>query len=160
MRNSALNQNRQSPLTQTMKLGGRADAGKKSLDLAPVLPLTSLIDAFVIIVIYLLIGTQSGGLETTIPNNMKLPMADSGVSVESTPIVRIERNRYFVDEKEVRLSELVARLAAVKAAKTEGEAEILIQADQKMDYASLDPLLRASAQAGLQKLRFAVMPRK
>lgn len=159
MRNSALTEKRNSPLEnmQRMKNG---EGKKKLLDMAPVLPLTSLIDAFSIIVIYLLIGTQSGGLETVVPNNMKLPMADSGVGVESSPIVRIERGRYFVDEKEVRLSELTARLAEIKAAKSEGDAEILIQADQKMDYASLDPLLRASAQAGLQKLRFAVMPKK
>ena len=53
------------------------------------------------------------------------------------------------------------RLFLVSREKTlaEGDAEILIQGDQAMNYADLDPLLKAGSEAGIQKLKFAVLPK-
>lgn len=155
---------RQSPLQKTQWLGSNgAEATKKHSDLALALPLTSLIDAFSIIVIYLLIGTQSGLLEGTGTTSIQLPMAEAGQSIEKQPpaIVRIEKGEYFLNEKRIASSQLGAKLADLKKSAATGEdVEILIQADQKMDYADLDPLLRAGSEAGIQKLKFAVMPSK
>lgn len=149
-----------SPLARLQRMKNGADTGTTERNLAPVLPLTSLIDAFSIIVIYLLIGTQSGGLEATVPSQMQLPMAQSGTAVEMAPIVRIEKGNYFIDDKPVRTADLGRRLYELKKTIPADKAEILIQADKAMTYASLDPLLRASSQAGLNKLKFAVIPQK
>jgi len=152
-----------SPLMEAQFLGGMAkSSGKKSKKTLDVLlPLTSLIDAFSIIVIYLLIGTQGGGLEADIPSQLSLPTAEAGVIIESeTPTVRIVKGSYFINDKKVATQDLAQRLADLKKNNSKDAIEILIQADQAMDYADLDPLLRAGSAAGIQKLKFAVVPTK
>jgi biopolymer transport protein ExbD len=147
-----------SPL-QTLKNGGQFKVDQKSQGHAAILPLTSLIDAFSIIVIYLLIGTQSGGIETNVSSQMQLPIAEQGSTIEKeTSIVRIENGVYYINDQAVAVSELGAKLAALKGSADSDSIEILIQADRKMTYASLDPLLRAGSEAGIQKLKFAVTP--
>lgn len=149
-----------SPLEQTqlLKFGG-FKRNKKETNLAIALPLTSLIDAFSIIVIYLLVGTQTSGVELNVSKTLQLPTAEAALPVqeEKLPTVRVEKGQYFVNDKAVSLRQLGATLAQLK--QTLGDKnELLIQADQKMDYADLDPILRAGSEAGLQKLRFAVIP--
>ncbi|MBX2988670.1 MAG: biopolymer transporter ExbD [Bdellovibrionaceae bacterium] len=164
MKRSSMNQAaRFSPLEQAqlLKNGGEPIAGKKA-EAALALPLTSLIDAFSIIVIYLLIGTQSGGIEIDVPKRLNLPVAESGIAVDKpqASIVRIEKGQYFVNNEAVSVQGLGAKLYQLKKSLGENEAEIFIQADQEMNYADLDPLLRAGSEAGIQKLKFAVMPNK
>lgn len=150
---------RTSPLEQAQHLKNGDTAPRETQkSLTSALPLTSLIDAFSIIVIYLIIGTQNGGLETIVPNKMKLPLAESGSPIEAASIVRIERGVYFIDDKAVSAAQLGRKLYELKQQRKDQETEILIQADRAMNAASLDPLLRASSEAGLQKLRFAVIP--
>jgi biopolymer transport protein ExbD len=153
---------RTSPLAQAQFLKPGAKSSKHGRhDLALALPLTSLIDAFSIIVIYLLIGTQSGALETTVPNNLKLPMAEAGQTIEGESLnVRIEKGIYFINDKPVAMNQLGQKLVEAKKASGNDNIQVVIQADTKMDYADLDPLLRAGSEAGLQKLKFAVMPTK
>lgn len=152
---------RTSPLEQAQRLkNGDSAGGRHRLEMAPVLPLTSLIDAFSIIVIYLLIGTQSGGLEINAPARLQLPVASSSTTLEKeSPIVRIEKGQYFINDQMVAPQQLGAKLDELKRASGQTEdAEILIQADQAMNYADLDPLLKAGSEAGIQKLKFAVLP--
>ena len=149
-----------SPLSDTQKVNkGRKKRKGGVKDLGLALPLTSLIDAFSIIVIYLLIGTQSGnGIEAKISNGMALPAASQGTSIDKEmPILRIEKGRYFLNDKPVAVKALTEQLMALKKSSTE-KVELMIQADQKMDYADLDPLLKAGSLAGIEKLKFAVMP--
>lgn len=149
-----------SPLQQAQALqDGTRRVEKKHRDLAPILPLTSLIDAFSIIVIYLLIGTQSGGVEMGVPTRIDLPIAQTGIAADDSAIVRIEKGMYFINDKQVSLKGLGAALYELKTKMKEGETQIVVQADQKMDYADLDPLIKASSEAGIQKLKFAVMPK-
>ncbi len=145
-----------------MRLKG--NGSKKSLfgkDLAIALPLTSLIDAFSIIVIYLLVGTQGGGAETKVPSYLNLPTANFSKSIdEGMPILRIEKGAYFLNDERIAGSKLAEKLSEVqKNAKSEIK-ELMIQADQEMRYADLDPLLKAGSQAGIEQLKFAVVPSK
>jgi biopolymer transport protein ExbD len=161
MNKSVLAPNRKSPLQSTMTLkdsGKSAHHGPKELGLA--LPLTSLIDAFCIIVIYLLIGTQSGGVETQVSGKINLPNATSGTSVEKeVATLRIEKGNYFLDEKPVTLQNLGQKLAELKK-NSKDPVELMVQADTLMEYSDLDPLLKAGSEAGIEKLRFAVLPTK
>lgn len=163
MKSSSLRQTvHASPLDEAQRIrhGAEGPVERKKTE-TPLLPLTSLIDAFSIIVIYLLIGTQNGGMEMSVPNRISLPTADSGVTIEKAEIiVRIENGNYFVNEEEVGQDRLGARLAEIRKDQTEENAEILVQADQKMDFAHLDPLLRAGSEAGIQKIKFAVAPKQ
>lgn len=155
------NSGQRSPLTeaQTLMRLGENGSGKKKMEI-PSLPLTSLIDAFSIIVIYLLIGTQSGGMEVTPRTDLKLPLAESGVTIEPSPVVRIEKGVYFIDDEMVSASQLGQRLYELKKKMKDDKTQILVQADQMMTYASLDPLLRAGSEAGIQKIKFAVLPKR
>jgi biopolymer transport protein ExbD len=161
MNNSALLAKRKSPLHSAMSLKGnekKASHGGKELAMA--LPLTSLIDAFCIIVIYLLIGTQSGGVETKMSTQINLPNAVGGQAVDKEmAILRIEKGNYFLDDQQVSRQTLGQKLSELKK-KSKDPVELMVQADTKMDYADLDPLLRAGSEAGIEKLRFAVIPTK
>lgn len=144
--------------TMSVKNGNSSKRAGGHKELAIALPLTSLIDAFSIIVIYLLIGTQSNGIETQVNGKLLLPTAEHGQSVDKTmPTLRIEKGQYFLDDKPVALNGLGAKLTELKKASTT-PIELMIQADTNMEYADLDPLLRAGSEAGIEKLRFAVTP--
>jgi len=153
---------RRSLLTEVQTLGnGVRKKGGMSREMALALPLTSLIDAFSIIVIYLLIGTQNSGMESTIPGKMNLPIAEHATGVDKeVPVLKIEKGVYYVNEKAVAVKNLRNKLTELKNAAQNKELEILVQADQEMDYADLDPLLRAGSESGLTKMKFAVVPAK
>ncbi len=159
MKSFRIQTQRRSPLLDAQKIGstGRGKTiGVK--ELAQVLPLTSLIDAFSIIVIYLLIGTQSGGLETPIPN-LNLPVAQHSQSLERTvAILKIEKNQFFLNDKAVTLKNLSKKLVELKGLSEDKNIELMVQADQNMQYAQLDPLIKAGSLAGIEKLKFAVLP--
>ncbi len=144
--------------TQLLK-GGAKKGNPVRRELALALPLTSLIDAFSIIVIYLLIGTQNSGIETNISSKMNLPIASHSQGVDKqTAILRIEKGAYFLNDKAVPGNQLSNKLAELKKESTES-VELTVQADTEMKYADLDPLLKAGSQAGIEKLKFAVVPK-
>ncbi len=149
---------RRSPLLQAMSLKKSERPATHTKQLALALPLTSLIDAFCIIVIYLLIGTQTTGVESQLPGKINLPNAEHGQSLEkSVATLRIENGNYFLDEKPIARGSLSSKLSELRKKTTEA-VELMVQADTKMEYADLDPLLRAGSEAGIEKLRFAVIP--
>jgi biopolymer transport protein ExbD len=161
MRTSFVNANKQrSPLmeTQTLKPGGKKKSSAvRSLALA--LPLTSLIDAFSIIVIYLLIGTQSNGIEVK-SGQMNLPIAEHATGVDKEmAILRIEKGNYFINDERVVGSQLGSKLESLKKDSKE-DIELMIQADTEMKYADLDPIIKAGSLAGIEKLKFAVVPKQ
>ncbi len=151
---------RRSPLMQAMSLKKNKKNATHGKELGLALPLTSLIDAFCIIVIYLLIGTQTTGVESKIPGQMSLPTAEHSQALEKEiATLKIEKGQYFLNERPVALTSLSAKLAELKKSTAEA-LELLVQADTNMEYADLDPLLRAGSEAGIEKLRFAVIPIK
>ncbi|WP_413584076.1 ExbD/TolR family protein [Bdellovibrio sp. HCB274] len=161
MRTSFLNANqKRSPLveTQTLKAGARKKSGA-ARNLALALPLTSLIDAFSIIVIYLLIGTQSTGIEVK-SGPINLPTADHATSVDKEmAILRIEKGNYFINDERVAGSQLGSKLESLKK-DPKDSVELMIQADTEMKYADLDPIIKAGSLAGIEKLKFAVVPKQ
>jgi biopolymer transport protein ExbD len=160
---------RRSPLLEALSLKG--SKSKNSLlrkDLAIALPLTSLIDAFSIIVIYLLIGTQNSGVESELSGKLKLPQATHSQAVEKKfAVLRIEQGTYFLNDQVVPKKLLSEKLSELKRNTIEQnkklnitqDIELMVQADTEMKYSDLDPLLRAGSQAGIEKLKFAVVPR-
>ncbi|KYG64233.1 hypothetical protein AZI87_13405 [Bdellovibrio bacteriovorus] len=151
---------KRSPLgdLQNLKPGMKKKKGAAS-NLALALPLTSLIDAFSIIVIYLLIGTQNSGIESTVPAKMSLPMAEHSVGIDKeTPILTIQKGVYRLNDEVVPVRALGQKLTELKAKSEEKLVELLVQADQEMKYEDLDPLLRASSESGFEKMKFAVVP--
>lgn len=149
---------RRSPLLDTQVMGGKSAKKVGVKELAQALPLTSLIDAFSIIVIYLLIGTQSGGLETPL-KGVNLPMAQHATTIDKeVAILRIEKGQMTLNEQPVDLRNLDSKLAELKKSSSDKNIELMVQADQNIKYSDLDPLIKAGSLAGIEKLKFAVLP--
>lgn len=149
-----------SPLTSVMSgsRGGKAQRKKKDMN-TPLL-LTALVDAFSILVIFLLV--QVSGTPNTFETNdtIKLPKA-SAVDVvpadfESRVANLIVTNQgYSLDGNNVTIAQLRAQLKEIKD-EAGKPVRLVIQADQKSDFDMLAPLLTMTAEAGISKLEFAV----
>ncbi|MCM2281796.1 MAG: biopolymer transporter ExbD [Bdellovibrionaceae bacterium] len=125
------------------------------------LMLTSLVDAFSILVIFLLMSTQNG-IELELKKTEKLPMATAVDGIEKSIVLRIEGDRYFIDDEPVGERELAKALIAAKDKFESGllnkaKAALLVQADREMDFVALSPVLHAGSAAGLSQFKFAAI---
>ena len=143
-----------SPLKSLKRIKAEGGSGKeKSLFFS--LNLTTLIDAFCILVIFLL--SNMNGRVQNIQENQKivLPVAMQTNALDSGLIVRIEQNKFFLDDKAITKDDLAK---AVFSAKKKEITSLIIQADRNADYENIALVLRAGGQAGYEKYIFAVMP--
>lgn len=152
------------PLSQTQlgsALGSqsllRPGQGGKRRSIVQTLMLTSLVDAFSILVIFLIINTANSQDIVNL-GKVQLPQAMETQLIENGVVVRVEGGNFMVDEKPVALGQLGATLktlnASVEAAKKEG---LIIVADRNMDFEGLSPVILAGSQAGFTKFKFAVI---
>lgn len=126
------------------------------------LMLTSLVDAFSILVIFLLMSAKTGIEQMEVKKANQLPQAQAMDTVTKGIILRIEDNKYFIDEAQVSEARLAQTLEAAKAKFETGrvdglKASVIVQADKKLDFEAVSPILRAGSAAGLNQFRFAVV---
>ncbi|MDX9731347.1 MAG: biopolymer transporter ExbD [Bdellovibrionales bacterium] len=148
-----------SPLGTVMSGQKSGSRRKKSMD-TPLL-LTALVDAFSILVIFLLVQMGSGQNFFEANDSIKLPQASS-VDVASPSdkgarianLVVTERG-YILDEEVLNLRDVGARLKAMGST-AENPVRLVIQADQASNFDLMSPLLSLTAEVGISKLEFAV----
>ena len=117
------------------------------------LMLTSLVDCFTIPVVYLLVATSFGSQELQIPKDMVLPGAENSVALSASIVIRVEDGQYKINDESVKLENLSDKLIEMR-----GDVDaIVIQADKRSDYSSLNPVVLSSLQAGFKKIKFAVL---
>jgi len=127
--------------------------------------LTALIDAFSILVIFLLMSFSSTGEILNMGKGVELPKAAKGEELERNPVVKIDAGKIFVEEKEVSQDQLVGELLALrkKFAETRSGEEfpgiLTLQADRRLKYEQLNSVVLASSQAGFSDIKFAVIMR-
>lgn len=154
-----------SPLKQSMlgsALAGtsmlRPKGGGHRRTMFASLMLTSLVDAFSILVIFLIMNHSANNEIVNVGDKLVLPMAKESELIQQGVVVRVENGKFLVDEKPVALGSLVATLkqlnSSVEVARREG---LIIVADRKMDYADLSPVILAGSQSGFTKFKFAVI---
>jgi biopolymer transport protein ExbD len=122
--------------------------------------LTSLVDCFAIILVYLLLATSFGEISMDTPKDMKLPKASEAQALMSDYIVQVHNQQFIIDNKPYRVDQLAAVLKAKADSlpTEEGKSKsLVIQADRKMSYGEINPLIMVSLQAGFQELQFAVV---
>ncbi len=119
------------------------------------LNLTTLIDAFCILVIFLL--SNMNGRVQNIQENQKivLPVAIANNVLDQGLVVRIEEGGFFVDDKVTTAGDLAKALLEAKKSAT---SSLIIQADRNSNYENIALVLRAGGLAGYEKYVFAVMP--
>jgi biopolymer transport protein ExbD len=122
------------------------------------LMLTSLVDAFSILVIFLIMNSGASQDVVNIGEKVVLPQAKESQFISQGVTVRVEDGKFLIEDKEVPVSQLVATLKSYNdgadAAKKEG---LVIVADRNLDYADLSPVMLAGSQAGFTKYKFAVI---
>ncbi len=136
----------------------RPTGGRGGRSMVAGLMLTSLVDAFSILVIFLIMNTANNQDVVNLGKKITLPtIAESGF-IEQGVTVRIEDGKFVVEEKTVALPELVATLKALNGSVEEGRREnLVIVADRNLDYNELSPVILAGSQSGYTKFKFAVI---
>lgn len=122
------------------------------------LMLTSLVDAFSILVIFLIMNHSTSQDVVNLGEKIVLPKAEESQLINQGIVVRVEEGKFLVEEKPVDLGQLAAELKArnesADVAKKDG---LIIVADRNLDYESLSPVILAGSNAGFTKFKFAVI---
>jgi len=149
------NEMMKSPLGGQSVLRPKGNIVKKSL-IATVI-LTSLVDAFSILVIYLIVNTSTSN-DIISAKDMVLPKSQQSIQLEQGTVVRVQKNGYFVNDKKVSLRGLPRMLLKIQqqARQQHKKLSLIIQADQNDGFSQLNPILVSSAATGFEKIKFAV----
>lgn len=148
-----------SPMLQGSHIKSRGGAYKKLV--TATITLTSLIDAFVIIVIYLVVCSSPSESSIDLQDNMKLPQTLRMNDIDNSPVIVFKQNSFFIDNNQVSneslKDQLVLLASKTKALLNGKDSAIVVQADENVDFDKLQPLLVASAHAGIKQVKFAVL---
>ena len=149
-----------SPLLEssTLKPKGR---GRGRTLLASLL-LTSLVDAFSILVIFLFSTYSSSGEFVLVNKDMMLPKAMNSVPIERQTIVKVHDGKLYVEEMVTTPDSLTGALLeerkkALKAKGADFELALIVQADKRVEYDIVSQIIQAGSQAGFSEIRFAVL---
>lgn len=157
MRNSILaNQMNQSPLELQKRIQA-SGGGAKSKNLLFSMNLTTLIDAFCILVIFLLSNMNGQIQNLNLGKNISLPTANQSDTLSEGVVVRVEKAELYIEDKKISYEEMPKKLIELK---TDIKNSLVIQADKQSDFEKISLLLRAGGQAGFEKYAFAVLPGK
>lgn len=154
----------QSPLATASVLGPKQSRWRRVL--AADLLLTALIDAFSILVIFLLMSFSSTGEMLFINKTTELPSAQKAEIIERYPVVKLDEGKFFLESDEYAdgnglfqaLLELRKKFLETRPGETMPEI-ITVQADRRVKYETLNQVVVACAQAGFSDIRFAVIMR-
>lgn len=130
----------------------------KAKNLSAGLTLTSLVDCFSILIVYLLMATAFGENLFEIPEGMKLPKAEHSDQSPSDVVVQVRGYQYSINGLTVPLSSLARELKnkATQLGDREDKS-LVIQADQSSEFSQINPLVVAGMTAGFNKVQFAVL---
>ncbi len=149
-----------SPLEQMATV--RPTTNKMSMfEVATPLLLTSLVDAFAVIVIYLLVSTQQSQNDLKMDNKIKLPQASHSQALQPGVNVRITGKDYIVNDSTLKIEDLASYLNKLNqdfdTSNDMRKGKLIIQADKDSDFDGISPLLAVAAQTGFENVRFAVI---
>lgn len=150
-----------SPLLECSTLKPRGSA--HHTELAPPLMLTSLIDTFSLLVVYLLMSFGSSGEFMMMSKGMVLPTLADAEMLDRQIIIKFEKGYYFVEDLKVSKNDLFPTLLKMredfkaKYPELDSEKKVIIQADKKEKFLDLNFIIHASAQAGFEEIKFAVL---
>jgi biopolymer transport protein ExbD len=142
------------PLRGQSTLRPKGNSFKRSLLFT--LTLTSLIDAFVIIVIYLLVNFGNPNQNLKVNGDIQLPQAVQNDQMGEGTMISLNNGHYFIEDKEVAFGDITKKFVEI-AQGANFNQNLVIQADKKTDYEILSPIILAGSQAGFHQFKFAVI---
>lgn len=125
--------------------------------------LTALIDAFSILVIFLLMNFSSTGEIIMIGKNQELPKARLAETLERNPLIKVDEGRIFVEDKLVDAKSITGELLELRKKYQELHPKEVfpgiatIQADRRVKYDFLNQIILGMNQAGYSDIKFAVV---
>jgi biopolymer transport protein ExbD len=148
-----------SPIKDALQLKPTS-GGKSKRSIVVAMMLTSLVDAFTIVVIYLIMN--SSNTETlNVEDGLKLPRADYSKAIDTSPVVVFKNNQYIINGQIIKEDQLKNNLEILKKKSQSlfksDDSAIVVQADENVDFDKLQPLLVASSYAGIKHVKFAVL---
>lgn len=147
-------------LTPTLKnhsqLNENTDNAKSSISVP--LMLTPLVDAFAILVIYLLVNTTAAPTEVKVDGSISLPMAQKIQDLDSGIVIKVKNGGYFIDDRPVSKNSLLGKLRDLMAKQDPNSIPaLLVEADKDSEFDNLSPIMVAGSNAGFEKIKFAVI---
>ena len=148
-----------SPLMEALLLKPRKKSGKRNMVAG--LILTSLVDAFSIMLLYLLCQPTGNGSTLELAKAENLPTAVKTAALNNGTIVKVEGHHYYLNNVEIQPVQLAQQLQLIKAnfgSRTDDDSRsLIIQADKSVDFSDLTPIVRAGSVSGFNKFKFAVL---
>ena len=153
----------QSPTSGPLSSRGKSAKRKRAV---ATLMLTSLIDTFSVLVVYLLMFFSSTGEMTYVSSDIDLPKASMIERLDRYSIIQVKKKGYFVEERQLTLESLVPylvdlkkklNLSPVQSGAEDQKETITIQADKTVKYSRLSPIIQACSHAGFSYIKFAVL---
>lgn len=124
---------------------------------AATLMITSLVDAFSILVIYLLFGPSLVGESIDPQLGIQLPVAYKAELANEEIVLVLKNDEYYIKNKKIEKSQLSQEMKTVaKELSNKSDKSLVIIADQKNNIEKINPILIAASEAGLNQLRLAV----
>lgn len=162
MKSYLAQQSMHSPLKASSVIRPKGRIAGKAL--AATLLLTSLVDAFSILVIYLLMNTTAANETLNINKEIKLPMAAQSEILTAGLLVKINNDKYTINEEAVQPSKLFDYLqssqARLKDSGDDRAGKLIIQADKAASFELINPIISAGVQSGFEIIKFAVLPKE
>lgn len=128
--------------------------------------LTALIDAFSILVIFLLMSFSSTGEILFIPKGTELPKAMNTTVIERFPVVKVDEGVLYLEDQRIEGNDLTAGLLELrkKWQETHPNEEypgvLTVQADRRVKYEVLNQVVVAASQAGFADMKFAAVTKQ
>lgn len=122
--------------------------------------LTSLVDCFAIILVYLLLATSFGEIDLDMPKEMVLPKASEAQALTNSLVILVNKNQsYEIGGRTIALQELGEELKKLSDLQTDNpdKKAIVIQADRQLTWGELNPVVVAGLQSGFSEVQFAVI---
>ncbi len=150
-----------SPLANASCIRPKSSTKKKKLVAAVIL--TSLIDAFSILVIYLLVNFSNSGEILYMSKDMELPVAAQTEALVREAVVKFEKGIFYLEDEVIPPGRLVEFLVNARKKLAEnridadGDYAITVQADRRATFKDLNQVVLASSHAGFGEIKFAVL---
>lgn len=146
-----------SPLASQSMLRPTGKRGQRNV--TATLMLTSLVDAFSILVIFLMMNSATEQSDFQVDKAITLPKAEQSVATYKTAVVKFVKNQMYVNDKAIGRDQLAGVLSKVreemKAAGQTGDSLVII-ADKEIEFSSLNPIIVAGSRVGFNEFKFAV----
>jgi biopolymer transport protein ExbD len=142
----------QSPIRPSQKKGNR-------FPVAASLILTSLVDVFSILVIYLLVNSMTTTNEINPEQAIQLPTASITEEFQVSLMIIVKEGEVFIDKQIVAADQLEAYFAQWQEEHKDDEKAptITIQADREADFEVINPILEIASQTGIRNFQLAIL---